>query len=423
MYASPGAAALATVILVLTVTLSFQIPARADWAGTTTTTLPGPLLLPTVVATDDAVYALGGCCAQPQFRKTIIRYNPHDGTTQTMAAVLPSGRFGASGIWDGTHIYIFGGGDSESGPQIVRYDPITDVVALLPISLPSPRGGTAAVWDGNTAYIIGGYHVATGEPTNEILRYHPASGALDVLASSATLKPWASAIYDGNRIYLFGGWTGSQESTSDRVLEVDPIDGTVVDAAQLPHPVFRAPAIWDGRNAYILGGEGSDPTGIIQFNSTTKTRRVMSSSLPAARTSAGAAWTPSGAVIIGGRESEAAYGEAILRYVPRPSVPRDLDAGTESLGTVHLEWREAEFAGPNAYYRVYRQAGGQPWNVIGETLARSFDDDHCRALKVCRYYVVAVDDGGEGDPSARVRARGSAVWLRGVCLTCPTDVA
>lgn len=196
------------------------------------------------------------------------------GTTlggRAFASAVWDGRDRATEGCPGGCAYIFGGLYLEEGTarfvnQIVRYNPTTDTVALSTAQLPAltpqtnARCCTAAAWDSqaNVAYLFGGQRF---DVSNVIFRFDATADQLSIVP---TLLPRslmiASAVADGQgSFYVFGG-RNSDTGPSDEIVRYKPATGAIDVVAFLPEAVGGNSAVWTGSSALVFGGQKSGGT-------------------------------------------------------------------------------------------------------------------------------------------------------------------
>lgn len=284
------------------------------------TRLPWTWAAGAAVSTGNAVYLIGGT-RNGVFTDRIERFDPSTGTFYGEAARLPGARLGASAVWTGSEILIFGGetpgGDDYN--DILRFNPSNGTL-WRGANLTSPRSFAPAIFDGRYAYIFGGHSALHGNPT-DILRYDPETDTVHVL--SASLFPFstyqettwdgrraaifdrfggrtvsfnattgeiaeqspiphlpptqeASAVQIGEYTYLFGGWDDSTGTLVDRILRVRTETGDfALVAANLSQPEAFTAAALVGDRAYIFGGwNGTNSSGVIRVFRSVETTNV-----------------------------------------------------------------------------------------------------------------------------------------------------
>lgn len=225
-------------------------------------------------------------------------------------AVLPSARYAARAVWDGTYAYVAGGlgpgcsSNSSYCKDILRYDPQADALTTAAV-LPSGGAGMAAVWQGASVYLLGG--VVQGEITgDQIVRYTPSVNFVETLTTRIPPREFASAVSDGSNIYVFGGCqrvaSGKFEMHAT-ILRYNPTNETVdVLNPKLPTPRCATSAVWDGQNAYVFGGR--DASGrldqIVKFSPASGSITIVEVKLSVKRTGSSAAWASDRAFVVGG---------------------------------------------------------------------------------------------------------------------------
>src|SRR6185436_9082462 len=87
---------------------------------------------------------------------------------------VPGYRAGASAVWSGTEMIVWGGSEDAAGG---RYNPATDSwSASTGTGAPLARNRHSAVWTGNEMIVWGGYTtVSPYDRVNSGGRYNPAS--------------------------------------------------------------------------------------------------------------------------------------------------------------------------------------------------------------------------------------------------------
>lgn len=204
-------------------------------------------------------------------------------------ARLPTPREGTAAVSSGTEAYVFGGRDDTSFlDEIVRYSPRRGAVEVVG-RLPSPMLGSAAVWDGSAAYVMGG-ESAHFSFLDTVVRYDPASNTAEVAGHlDPGPRQFASAVLDGQTVYLFGGTNG--RVFLDEVVRYTLPMGPSSVVARLPRTLMGSSAVWDGAHAYIFGGGGhGDSDQILRYSPSTNSFDSMQAKLPYGLTYSAAVW-------------------------------------------------------------------------------------------------------------------------------------
>lgn len=125
----------------------------------------------------------------------------------------PTGASNLSFAGVGDALYAFGGYDGENVlAQAFRYSVEED--AWSPIAtLPSPRYDATTVTDGTYVYIIGGVQAAGEAPQTNLWRYDPAKNNYVTLESSGVATSLAGAAYLDGFIYRVAGDPGNAIGT------------------------------------------------------------------------------------------------------------------------------------------------------------------------------------------------------------------
>ncbi|MEO7802994.1 MAG: kelch repeat-containing protein, partial [Actinomycetota bacterium] len=165
-----------------------------------------------------------------RFVNQIVRYNPTTDTTAISTSQLPAGltpetnaRCCSAAAWDSSDsvAYLFGGQRTNASNIIFRFDPTADQLAIVATRLPRTLQIASAVTDGQgNFYVIGGTDSTAGT-SDEIIRFKPATGALDVVAFLPERVGGTSAVWTGTSALVFGGQTTGVTIT-DTILRYTP---------------------------------------------------------------------------------------------------------------------------------------------------------------------------------------------------------
>jgi len=229
-----------------------------------------------------------------------------------LAGRLPAPTHDAAAAHLGPNVYLFGGGEAVSRPDVVRIDPATGAARRLR-PLDEPLSDLGAAVSGGRVYLIGGY---TGSRwATAVLRYRPGAPQSLVTRLPAGLRYAGTAAAKG-RLYVAGGATTAGETSA--VLEVDPATRTVRRIATLPEPLAHAPLVALGRSLYLIGGLDSAGTPLAQIlRIDSRTGRVTSAGdLPRPLADAGAVTLAGRVIVLGGFDGTAAS-NAVLAFRPR----------------------------------------------------------------------------------------------------------
>ena len=304
------------------------------------------------------------------------RYIP---TTNTWAAVTnvgaPSARIGHVAVWTGSEMIIWGGGSpwmsGEYRNDGARYDPVTDTWRpLSAVGAPADTRGATAVWTGTEMLIFGGSCGAVGNCASGA-RYNPATDSWASISSVGAPhgRLAHSAIWTGSRMIVWGGYASGSCSDfsygcSSAGGAYDPVSNTWEATSLLGAPSGRSghTAVWTGSEMAIWGGEERSElttnSGAL-YNPQTKTWRAMSTGCaPSARFNHKAIWSGSEMIVWGGwyRRTNANYVSTGSRYDPNtnawqhlsiPSVPITSDSDTAIwTGSSMIVWRSGYYGTP-----------------------------------------------------------------------------
>lgn len=227
----------------------------------------------------------------------ILRFDPASGELVSMNAKLPTPNTFLGAYSDGTRIHLFGGETANVlRDQILLYDPESDTLQVTPQRLPQPRKLMAVVGTPHGAFLIGGYSnnpYAYETPSADILRYDPASGAVDeqrvLLPTALNLMP---GVWNTQHLDLFGGYDGRLH---DSIHRYDPALRDLIRApGALPTPMAAVAAAYHNGTTYLFGGirsvnHGSDArpytlsSEILAYDTSTGEVSVHTTSLPEPR--------------------------------------------------------------------------------------------------------------------------------------------
>lgn len=157
---------------------------------------------------------------------------------------LPQPTHDAAAAMIGGSVYLFGGGESVSVPNVVRVDPRTGAATAAP-ALGEPLSDLGAVAIGGRAYLVGGY---TGTQfASAVLRYRPAK----TVARLPTGTRYAGVAAIGRTIYVAGGLT---TAGATRAVYAVSLGGRVRRIATLPRPEDHAALAALRGRLYLFGG-------------------------------------------------------------------------------------------------------------------------------------------------------------------------
>jgi len=247
------------------------------------------------------------------FGAVAYSYRPNSDTWASLNVLgAPEARLGYVVVWTGSRMIIWGGTRLNPSGALgdgKLYDPLTDTwQPISSLSAPAPRTGATAVWTGTEMLVWGGYgatyalEIAGG-------RYNPATDSWQPMSTEGA--PPATyghtAIWTGSKMIVWGGMksVGGPASTGG---VYDPVTDTWELTATSAAPSGRIghTAVWTGTEMAIWGGDGypgNTMTGAL-YGPQTKTWRPVSTTCgPAERSGHTAIWNGSEMIVWGGQPS------------------------------------------------------------------------------------------------------------------------
>ncbi|RMF71601.1 MAG: hypothetical protein D6738_13495, partial [Acidobacteria bacterium] len=228
------------------------------WRPGTLGTLPDPREGATAVWTGSEMIVWGGR-AGASFDNG-GRYDPVlDSWRAITEAGAPSPRSWHTAVWTGTEMIVWGGADGDPFGDGAAYDPVTD--AWRPLALagaPSARSRHTAVWTGSEMIVWGGENDLF-EEVRDGGRYDPVADAWSPLPSAGapSARKDHTAVWTGSEMIVWGGRRlGTPLGDGGRF---DPASGTwsPLPAASAPSPRWFHRAVWTGTEMVVWGGTGS----------------------------------------------------------------------------------------------------------------------------------------------------------------------
>lgn len=305
--------------------------AQVTWRPTSTIAAPSPREGHVAVWTGSRMIVWGGSVMVPygyDYLDTGGVYDPaSDSWTAMSTASAPWRRIGASAVWTGTKMLIWGGwgdviGYLDTGGS---YDPATDTwTALSMTGAPSPRTGHTAVWTGEKMIVWGGSATGTGLPMDSGAAYDPATDSWTAIPANGKPLINSTAVWTGSKMIL---WGGQAYTTDPRACGGPPVDhchepvntGSVYDPvtnswgptaiAAAPAPRTGHTAVWIGSNMVVWGGSscctvtgpnGPRDDGGAYDPATDSWTALGTTEPPSARESHTAVWAGTGMIVWGG---------------------------------------------------------------------------------------------------------------------------
>ncbi len=194
---------------------------------------------------------------------TGARYDRSSGAWSPLATLgAPSARAGATALWTGTHLIVWGGRASVSGTTTyladgARWDPALDEwVAMSTTGAPSARSGHTAVWAGSRMIVWGGENASAVLQTGAM--YDPDTDtweALPVDVSTPEARRLHTAVSTGTEMIVWGGSNrGSTTYSNGARFDVASRSWTALPPSGLSARA-RHSAVWTGTEMIVWGGD------------------------------------------------------------------------------------------------------------------------------------------------------------------------
>jgi hypothetical protein len=256
------------------------------------------------------------------------------GWCATSIVNAPAPGLGATVIWTGSRMLVWGGGDrfpcGGSAQAIsprgdgAAYDPTTDTwTALPPANAPSPRACHTAVWTGTEMIVWGGNNSPSYLRTGG--RYDPARGTWTALPTEGAPKARSqhTAIWTGTEMIVWGGRSDSNDTLGDAAARYNPRTNLWTPVPNPSGLVDRSEhvAVWTGSEMIVWGGYSNTLKTYFadgaRFNPTTNVwTPIAPADMTAARRQATGLWTATDMLIWAGFSSPAGYDAWATRYTP-----------------------------------------------------------------------------------------------------------
>ena len=216
----------------------------------------------------------------------------------------PSGpRTGATAVWTGSEMIVWGGFTSQPESTGGRYDPATDSWLSLSASVaPKARQYHVAVWTGSEMIVWGGFDGASYLVSGG--RYDPASDQWTAMSlnGAPTLAADPRGVWTGTELIV---WPGQIASTATVGARYDPKTDTWKQISPTGAPTLQySSVVWTGTTMIVWGGysnsAGCDSaTGAIYDPSTDTWRPTTTVGAPHPRDDHAAVWTGAQMIVWG----------------------------------------------------------------------------------------------------------------------------
>jgi len=125
-----------------------------------------------------------------------VAYRPATGSWRTLPPVPLRGQLSSAGVWTGRDLVVL------SGARAAAYSPATNHWRRL-APMPEARAGASAVWDGHEVLVFGGRDAPA-----EGFAYDPGTNRWRRLAPMDAGRAAAAVVWTGKRLLMWGGETG-----------------------------------------------------------------------------------------------------------------------------------------------------------------------------------------------------------------------
>jgi hypothetical protein len=285
------------------------------WVSGSSNGAPTARLGASSVWTGQELILWGGQSASTRPVKTGARYRPDLDLWSTVDSLdAPMERNGHSAVWTGKEMIVWGGvnvGTYLNGGS--RYTPNPQSwVAVNTAGAPSGRIGHAAAWTGRHMVIFGG-RSNTGMQADGGL-YDPVGNGWSPLPLNGAppgARMGATMIWTGNALIVWGGFSNTGHWASGAVLSFDT-QGVPGVWTNLAAPLgfsgrMGHVSAWDGQRLIVWGGRSSSGqilgNGAVWDSVTGVWTAVDTTGAPTPRYDAVGAWTGEELVVFGGATS------------------------------------------------------------------------------------------------------------------------
>ncbi len=309
-------------------------PATDSWTATTTVGAPPGASGASAVWTGTEMIVWGGASGSV-LRDTGGRYNPMSDSWTSMAT--SDGRADSAHVWTGTEMLVWGGSTwsviwNNTG---VRYDPTTNSWSpMTTIGAPAGRKSLGGfVWTGTEMLVWGGSG-ETGQLANGG-RYNPGTNSWAAITSSKapTARFGHVAVWTGVEMVVWGGMDFATDDYYNTGGRYDPATDTWSATSVLgaPLPARSGTGVWTGSEMIVWGGE-CDQSGLLTCHSdsyeggrydpqTDSWTATTLDGVPEARVFHTAVWTGDAMIVWGGTGTWSGYRHTGGAYFPQGSEP------------------------------------------------------------------------------------------------------
>jgi N-acetylneuraminic acid mutarotase len=295
------------------------------WTATSTINAPTGRSGATSVWTGNEMIVWGGIDTNLVGLDTGGKYNPStDSWTPTSTTNAPTGRYDHTAVWTGSEMIVWGGnhtsviGMNTGG----RYNPSTDSwTATNTNNAPAARYFHTAIWTGSEMIVWGGAGMPPPPRFNTGGRYNPDTDTWT--ATSTTNAPESrdihTAVWTGGEMIVWGGNEFPSGATNTGGRYNPSMDSwTATSASNVPSARYSHTVVWTGSEMIIWGGSNGanylNTGGRYDpgMDSWTATNNLA----PSARYGHTAVWTGAEMIVWGGSDTRSPDFDTGGRYNP-----------------------------------------------------------------------------------------------------------
>lgn len=326
----------------------FYYPSTDNWGVFSSSGAPPSRWDHSAVWTGSRFIVWGGSQTGGGYADSGGRYDPTTDTWFGMStppmAPEPAARAGATAVWTGTEMVVWGG---ENRGQLLRYgsrfSPALNTWFSMSLeNAPSARTGHTAVWTGSKMLVWGGVDMAE-TATGGV--YAPATDTWTPMSTTAAPLPRQrhTAVWTGRYLLVWGGLTEESPVTTAFFFDggrYDPGADQWSALATNSAPAARAghTAVWDGSQMIVWGGYHLENRDLVTVYHDDGARYELSrdrwlslpfADAPSARRNHTAIWTGSDMIVWGGDngtnlDTGAVFEGATRTWVALPSCPTNM---------------------------------------------------------------------------------------------------
>jgi hypothetical protein len=153
---------------------------------------------------------------------TLARAAAYDPVARTWRRIAPlpvTGRFAGNAVWDGHDVLVAAAGPGARSTY--AYDPAMNRWRRL-ASLPRARAGATAIWTGDRLILWGGQNLAANVPggLRDGLVYEPEANRWSTIPAAPMRSSGSAVTWTGRSLLVVGGTIGSSKATNNRVVHL-----------------------------------------------------------------------------------------------------------------------------------------------------------------------------------------------------------